>query len=59
MKSGTRDKTEGTVKDLKGHTKEAIGKATNKPGMQADGLRDQIEGHTQKARGELKKQVGR
>lgn len=59
MKSGNRDKVEGTAKDAAGHVKENVGKAAKNPDLEAKGLRDQAEGHAQKGRGEVKKAFGK
>lgn len=59
MKSGNRDKAEGTAKDAAGHIKEKVGKVTNNPDLEGKGLKDQAEGHAQKGRGEVKKVFGK
>lgn len=59
MKSGNRDKTEGNLKDAKGHAKEKIGEVTNDDEKRAEGKADQVEGHAQKAKGEGKKTFGK
>ena len=55
MKPSTQDKVEGTVKDLKGQAKEAIGKGTNNPRLRDEGQADQVEGKVQKKVGDVEK----
>ena len=59
MKSGNRDKAEGTAKDLKGRAKESAGVMGNNPRLKREGRADQGEGRVQKAVGHLKKAAGR
>ncbi len=58
MKSGTRDKIEGTAKALAGRIKEGAGKAIGNPRLEAQGDRDQVAGNVQKKVGEIKKVFG-
>jgi uncharacterized protein YjbJ (UPF0337 family) len=55
MKSSTQDKAEGTMKDLKGKAKEAIGKGAADENMRDEGRADQAEGKVQKKVGDVKK----
>ena len=55
MKSSTRDKAEGTAKDMKGKVKEGAGRMTGNDRMAAEGRADQIEGKAQKKVGDIKK----
>jgi uncharacterized protein YjbJ (UPF0337 family) len=48
-----KDRIIGSAKELKGATKEAIGKATGDAKLQADGKADQAEGKVQNAIGGL------
>jgi uncharacterized protein YjbJ (UPF0337 family) len=59
MKSSSQDKTEGTVKDIKGKAKEAVGNATDNPKMRDAGQADQMEGKVQKKVGDVKKVFNR
>lgn len=59
MKSGNKDKAEGTAKNIKGQIKEKAGKATDNRKLEAKGDRDQAEGKIQKSRGDLKKAAGK
>jgi uncharacterized protein YjbJ (UPF0337 family) len=42
---GTDDKARNTAKDVAGHVKEAAGKATDDPKLQAEGQADQAKAH--------------
>lgn len=55
MKSSTRDKAEGTVKNLKGRGKEVAGRATGNPNLRDEGTADRVEGKVQKKVGDVKK----
>ena len=59
MKSSIRDKAEGTASQIKGAIKEKIGKATNKPHMQAEGNDEKNGGKIQKKIGDVKKVFGK
>jgi uncharacterized protein YjbJ (UPF0337 family) len=58
MKSGNRDKTEGSAKNLQGDIKKGTGKALNDPEMEAEGRMKKTEGDAQKLKGDAKKSVG-
>ena len=55
MKSSTKDKSEGTMKDLKGKVKEGLGKGVDDPYLRDEGRADQAEGKVQKKVGDIKK----
>ena len=59
MKSSTRDKVEGTARQLAGSVKKSTGKVTNNPRLEAEGRVDQSAGKVQKKVGEVKKVFGR
>jgi uncharacterized protein YjbJ (UPF0337 family) len=59
MKSGTRDKVEGTAKDIKGAAKQKVAKATDDPGLAVKGSIDRAEGKLQKKTGEIKRDAMR
>ncbi|MDQ1546241.1 MAG: hypothetical protein QOH69_1145 [Actinomycetota bacterium] len=42
---GTDDKARNTAKDVAGHVKEAAGKATDDPKLEAEGQADQAKAH--------------
>jgi len=49
-----KDEMKGAAKDAKGSIKEAAGRATNDPNLEAEGSADRIEGKVQKGVGALK-----
>lgn len=49
-----KDEMKGAAKDAKGTIKEAAGRATNDPNLEAEGSADRIEGKVQKGVGSLK-----
>lgn len=49
-----KDEMKGAGKDLKGSVKEAAGRATNDPNLEAEGSADRVEGKVQKGVGALK-----
>lgn len=55
MKSSTRDKIEGTVKQVSGAMKEHAGRATNDPDLQDRGTLERTEGRVQSKVGDIKK----
>jgi uncharacterized protein YjbJ (UPF0337 family) len=42
---GTDDKVHNAATDAAGHVKEAVGKATDNPKLEAEGNADQAKGH--------------
>lgn len=52
-----KEQVSGKVDELKGRVKEEIGKATNKPDTQAEGLVDQGKGKVKQAYGDVKEEV--
>jgi len=59
MKSSNRDKTEGTIHEVKGKGKEIIGKLTDNPKLEAEGTGEKIAGKMQKKLGQVKKVFGK
>jgi uncharacterized protein YjbJ (UPF0337 family) len=59
MKSGLRDKVEGTAKEAKGQVKQKAARHTGDPQMAADGKLDEAKGKFQKKTGEIKRDVMR
>jgi uncharacterized protein YjbJ (UPF0337 family) len=55
MKDSTTDKAEGTLHDVKGKAKEAVGHATNNPDLEAEGTDEKVSGKIQKKVGDIKK----
>ena len=49
-----KDEIKGAGKDLKGSVKEAAGRATNDPNLEAEGSAQRVEGKVQKGVGALK-----
>lgn len=52
-----RDRISGSAKEVKGTTKEAVGKAVGDRKLQSDGKADKVEGKVQNAAGVLKDAV--
>jgi uncharacterized protein YjbJ (UPF0337 family) len=55
MKSSTKDKTEGTFHELKGMTKEVVGKFSDNPKLEDEGTGEKIAGKVQKKLGQIEK----
>jgi uncharacterized protein YjbJ (UPF0337 family) len=55
MKDSTKDKAEGAAHELKGAVKETVGKATNKPDLEAQGTDEKVAGKVQKKVGDVEK----
>jgi uncharacterized protein YjbJ (UPF0337 family) len=58
MKRSIRDKAKGNFHEVKGKVKEKIGRATNKPNLQAEGLGERIAGKIRKKIGQVEKILG-
>jgi uncharacterized protein YjbJ (UPF0337 family) len=56
MKSGSKDKAEGTFHEVKGKVKVA-GKVSDNPKLEAEGIGEKIAGKVQKKIGQVKKAV--
>jgi uncharacterized protein YjbJ (UPF0337 family) len=59
MKSGTRDKAEGTLHELKGTIKEVAGKLSDNPKLKAEGTVEKIAGKIQGKIGQVKQVFGK
>ena len=59
MKSSIRDKAEGTFHEVKGKVKEAAGKLTDNPELEAEGTDEKIAGKVQEKIGRVKKVLGK
>ena len=55
MKSSTKDKVEGTVKEATGKLKEKVGQAMDDPGMRDRGTAEKVGGKVQRKVGDVKK----
>jgi len=55
MKDSTKDKTEGTVHEVKGAVKEKVGHATNDPALEDEGTDEKVAGKIQKKVGDIEK----
>jgi uncharacterized protein YjbJ (UPF0337 family) len=49
-----KDEAKGAAKDVKGSIKEAAGRATDDPNLEAEGSAEKVEGKVQKGVGALK-----
>jgi uncharacterized protein YjbJ (UPF0337 family) len=52
--SGTRDRAEGTLEEMKGKGKQAWGDLTDDEGTKTEGMLDEAKGKGQQALGDLK-----
>jgi uncharacterized protein YjbJ (UPF0337 family) len=59
MKSSTRDKVEGAVKEATGKLKEKIGKAMGDSRMRARGTAEKVGGKVQRKVGDIKRVFGK
>ena len=59
MKSGMKDKVEGTFHKAKGKVKEMAGKITDNPKLEAKGKVEKIAGKVQEKIGQVKKVIGK
>ena len=57
MKQSTDDKVKGSVHELKGTIKRKMGKLTNDPGLEAEGIVEEVGGKIQKKIGQAEKAV--
>lgn len=57
MKQSIKDKAKGTFHEVKGKVKEKVGRATNNPDVEAEGIGEKIAGKIQKKIGQLEKVV--
>lgn len=58
MKSSTKDKAEGKLREAKGKLKEVAGKVTDNPKLEGEGKAEKIAGKVQGKVGEVKKVLG-
>jgi uncharacterized protein YjbJ (UPF0337 family) len=59
MKSSRRDKTEGKFHQMKGTIKQAAGKISDNPKLEAEGTVEKISGKVQEKLGQVKKVFGK
>jgi uncharacterized protein YjbJ (UPF0337 family) len=59
MKSSTKDQAEGLFHAAKGAVKEAAGKLTDNPKLQAEGTNEKIAGKVQEKVGQVKQVLGK
>jgi uncharacterized protein YjbJ (UPF0337 family) len=55
MKQSTKDKATGSAHELKGAIKQKVGRATNNPGLEAEGEDEKLGGKIQKKVGDIEK----
>jgi uncharacterized protein YjbJ (UPF0337 family) len=58
VKSSTKDRAKGRVKEAKGKLKEKVGRATRDPELEDRGTIENITGKAQRKVGEVKKVFG-
>lgn len=58
MKPSTKDQAQGKLHELKGKAKEAVGRLTNDPDLEAEGTVEKTVGKTQKKVGQIEKVLG-
>ena len=59
MKQSTKDRATGKLHEVKGNVKEKVGRATNNPDLEAEGLVEKIGGKAQRKIGQAEKVLGR
>jgi uncharacterized protein YjbJ (UPF0337 family) len=59
MKSGIRDKAEGTFHKVQGAAREVAGKLSDNPKLQAEGTVEKIAGNVQEKIGQVKQVLGK
>ena len=59
MKSGTHDKAEGKLHQIKGKIKESIGKIVGKRDLESEGKVEKFAGKLQEKTGKAKKTLGK
>jgi uncharacterized protein YjbJ (UPF0337 family) len=59
MKSSTKDKIKGGIKEAKGKVKEEAGRATGNPDLRDQGTAEKVSGKIQRKVGDVKKVFGR
>jgi uncharacterized protein YjbJ (UPF0337 family) len=57
MKPGTKNEIAGKVHEMKGTVKAKVGELTNSPGLEAEGVAEEIAGKVQTKVGQVQKAV--
>jgi uncharacterized protein YjbJ (UPF0337 family) len=57
MKESTKDEIAGKVHEAKGAVKEKVGRATNNPDLEDEGIGEKIAGKVQNKIGQVKKVI--
>jgi uncharacterized protein YjbJ (UPF0337 family) len=57
MKRSTKDRAKGSFHELKGKVKEKVGKTTNNPRLQAEGIGEKLAGKIQKKIGQVEEAI--
>ncbi|HYL82801.1 MAG TPA: CsbD family protein [Candidatus Angelobacter sp.] len=59
VKQNTKDKAKGKFHEVKGRVKQKIGRATNNPNLEAEGIGEKIAGNAQGKIGQVEKVLGK
>jgi uncharacterized protein YjbJ (UPF0337 family) len=57
IRRSTKDKSQGALRELKGKLKQKVGRLTNDPALEAEGLGEKISGKMQKKIGDLERVI--
>jgi uncharacterized protein YjbJ (UPF0337 family) len=57
MKPSTENEVVGTVHEVKGKIKETVGRVTNDPNLEGEGIGEEIGGEVQKKIGQVQKVI--
>jgi uncharacterized protein YjbJ (UPF0337 family) len=57
MKPSTKDETTGKFHEVKGNVKEKIGRMTDNPRLEGEGIGEKVAGKVQKKIGQLEKVI--
>ncbi len=59
MKQSTSDNAKGRFHEVKGSVKQKVGRATNNPNLEAEGLGEKVGGKVLKKIGQVEKVLGK
>jgi len=59
MKQSTKDKARGKFHEVKGKVKETVGRVTDNPDLEAEGLGEKIGGKVRRKIGQVEKVLGK
>ena len=59
MKQGTKNTAKGRFHEVQGNVKEKVGRATNNPDLEAEGIGEKLAGKIQKKIGQVQKVLGK